>query len=74
MNNGNLTSLCVMGFVYIVLVCVLKVLQLTRLDLPFCMVKYATVRESRWSGIVSLLGHEMVFANLLFGHFYVFYY
>lgn len=63
-----------MGFIYIVLLCVYKGLQLAKLDLPACMMKYNTVKDNRWYGLVSWILAEGFFVDLLFGHFYIFYF
>lgn len=72
-NGGALSTLCVAGFVWIILVCLYKVLQLCRLDLPFAMLRYQTIKDNRWSALMAWFLSEAFMVNLMFGHFYVFY-
>lgn len=72
-NGGSLSTLCVVGFVWIILICIYKAMQLCKLDLPFALLRYQIVKDNKWSALVAWLLSELFLVNLLFAHFYLFY-
>ena len=52
-NGGILSSMCVAGFVWIVLIFIYKTLQQCKLDLPFAILRYQTIKDNKWSALMA---------------------
>lgn len=62
-----------MGFAYIIVILIWKILQLQRNDLPFAVLQFQTLKENRGNYILFYFMTELLMCNLLFSHFYIFY-
>jgi len=45
--------MCVAGFVWIVLIFIYKTLQQCKLDLPFAILRYQTIKDNKWSALMA---------------------